>query len=87
MAKDTNKTRMRDVYTISANHFARYDMNEVAVSADHNHDHLKVVVSGHKSQVEMMSEAAAIVSKRIAELQALAADMHMIMQTMQKGEK
>ena len=87
MAQDTKKTLVRDVYTISANHFARYDMNEVAVSADHNHDHLKVVVSGHKTQLEMMNEAAAIVFKRIAELQALAADMHMIMESMQKGEK
>ena len=87
MAQDTNKTLVRDVYTISANHFARYDMNEVAVSADHNHDHLKVVVSGHKTQLEMMNEAATIVAKRITELQALAVDMHMIMQTMQEGKK
>ena len=87
MAQDTNKTLVRDVYTISANHFARYGMNEVAVSADHNHDHLKVVVSGHKTQLEMMNEAATIVAKRITELQALAVDMHMIMQTMQEGKK
>jgi hypothetical protein len=86
MAQDTSKTLVRDVYTISANHFARYGMNEVAVSADHNHDHLKVVVSGHKTQLAMMTEAAAIVAKRIAELQALQSDMQMIMKLME-GEK
>ena len=56
MAQDTSKTLVRDVYTISANHFARYGMNEVAVSADHNHDHLKVVVSGHKTQLQMVND-------------------------------
>ena len=86
MAQDTNKSLVRDVYTINANHFARYGMNEVAVSADHNHDHLKVVVSGHKTQLAMMTEAAAIVAKRIAELQALQSDMQMIMKLME-GEK
>ncbi len=86
MAQDTSKTLVRDVYTISANHFARYGMNEVAVSADHNHDHLKVVVSGHKTQLAMMAEAAAIVAKRIAELQTLQSDMQMIMKLME-GEK
>lgn len=86
MAQDTNKSLVRDVYTINANHFARYGLNEVAVSADHNHDHLKVVISGHKTQLAMMAEAAAIVAKRIAELQALHADMQMIMKLME-GEK
>ncbi len=86
MAQDTNKSLARDVYTINANHFARYGMNEVAVSADHNHDHLKVVISGHKTQLAMMAEAAAIVAKRIAELQELHADMQMIMKLME-GEK
>ena len=86
MAQDTNKSLVRDVYTINANHFARYGMNEVAVSADHNHDHLKVVISGHKTQLAMMAEAAAIVAKRIAELQALQSDMQMIMKLME-GEK
>ena len=87
MAQDTNKTLVRDVYTISANHFARYGMNEVAVSADHNHDHLKVVVSGHKTQLQMVNDALGIVQTRIAELERLAADLHMIMQTMQEGKK
>lgn len=86
MAQDTNKSLVRDVYTINANHFARYGLNEVAVSADHNHDHLKVVISGHKTQLAMMAEAAAIVAKRIAELQALHADVQMIMKLME-GEK
>jgi hypothetical protein len=86
MAQDTNKSLARDVYTVNVNHFARYGMNEVAVSADHNHDHLKVVVSGHKTQLAMMTEAAAIVAKRIAELQALQSDMQMIMKLME-GEK
>ena len=86
MAQDTNKSLVRDVYTINANHFARYGLNEVAVSADHNHDHLKVVISGHKTQLAMMAEAAAIVAKRIAELQALHSDVQMIMKLME-GEK
>ena len=87
MAQDTNKSLVRDVYTINANHFARYGMNEVAVSADHNHDHLKVVVSGHKTQLEMVNDTLGIVQTRIAELERLAADLHMIMQTMQEGKK
>lgn len=87
MAQDTSKTLVRDVYTVNVNHFARYGMNEVAVSADHNHDHLKAVVSGHKTQLEMVNDALGIVQTRIAELERLAADLHMIMQTMQKGEK
>lgn len=86
MAQDTNKTLVRDVYTINANHFARYGMNEVAVRADHNHDHLKVIVSGHKTQLAMMAEAAAIVAKRIPELQALQSDMKMIMKLMKGGK-
>jgi len=84
---DTNKTLVRDLYTINANHFARYGMNEVAVSADHNHDHLKVVISGHKPQLSMVNDALGIVLTRIAELERLAADLKMIMQTMQEGEK
>ena len=87
MAQDTNKSLVRDVYTVNVNHFARYGMNEVAVSADHNHDHLKVVVSGHKTQLQMVNDALGIVQTRIAELQRLAADMQMIMELMQKGEK
>jgi hypothetical protein len=84
---DTNKTLVRDSYTINANHFARYGMNEVAVSADHNHDHLKVVISGHKPQLAMVNDALGIVQTRIAELERLAADLKMIMQSMQEGEK
>ena len=80
---DTNKTLARDLYTIRANHFARYGMNEVAVSADHNHDHLKVVVSGHKTQQSMVSDALGIVQTRIAQLQELAVDLQMIMELME----
>ncbi len=87
MAQDTSKTLVRDVYTVNVNHFARYGMNEVAVSADHNHDHLKVVVSGHKTQLQMVNDALGIVQTRIAELERLAADMHMIMESMQEGKK
>jgi hypothetical protein len=87
MAQDTNKSLVRDVYTVNVNHFARYGMNEVAVSADHNHDHLKVVLSGHKTQLQMVNDALGIVQTRIAELERLAADMQMIMELMQKGEK
>jgi hypothetical protein len=84
---DSNKTLVRDLYTINANHFERYGMNEVAVSADHKHDHLKVVISGHKSQVQMVNDALGIVQTRIAELERLAADLKMIMESMQEGEK
>jgi azurin len=80
---DTNKTLVRDLYTINANHFARYGMNEVAVSADHKHDHLKVVISGHKSQQSMVNNALGIVLTRIAELERLAADLKMIMESME----
>ena len=80
---DTNKTLVRDSYTINANHFARYGMNEVAVSADHNHDHLKVVVSGHKPQLSMVNDALGIVQTRIAELNRLADDLKMIMESME----
>ena len=84
---DSTKTLVRDAYTINANHFEKYGMNEVAVSADHNHDHLKVVISGHKSQLQMVNDALGIVLTRIAELQRLAADLKMIMESMQEGEK
>ena len=84
---DTNKTLVRDSYTINANHFARYGMNEVAVSADHNHDHLKVVISGHKPQLSMTNDVLGIVLTRIAELERLAADLRMIMESLQEGEK
>ena len=80
---DTNKTLVRDLYTINANHFARYGMNEVAVSADHKHDHLKVVVSGHKSQLSMVNDAINIVQTRIAELNRLADDLKMIIESME----
>lgn len=80
---NTNKTLVRDLYTINANHFARYGMNEVAVSADHNHDHLKVVVSGHKPQLSMVNDALGIVQTRIAELNRLADDLKMIMKSME----
>lgn len=80
---DTNKTLVRDLYTINANHFARYGMNEVAVSADHKHDHLKVVISGHKPQPSMVNDALGIVLTRIAELERLAADLKMIMESME----
>ena len=84
---DSNKTLVRDLYTINANHFERYGMNEISVSADHNHDHLKLVISGHKPQVQMVNDALGIVQTRIAELERLAADLKMIMQTMQEGKK
>ena len=84
---DTNKTLVQDLYTINANHFARYGMNEVAVSADHKHDHLKVVISGHKPQLAMVNDALGIVQTRIAELERLAADLKMIMESMQEGQK
>ena len=80
---NTNKTLVRDLYTINANHFARHGMNEVAVSADHNHDHLKVVVSGHKPQLSMVNDALGIVQTRIAELNRLADDLKMIMKSME----
>ena len=80
---DTNKTLVRDLYTINANHFARYGMNEVAVSADHNHDHLKLVISGHNPQPSLVNDAISIVQTRIAELERLAADLKMIMESME----
>lgn len=84
---DTIKTLVRDLYTINANHFERYGMNEVAVSSGYKHDHLKVFISGHKPQLSMVNDALGIVQTRIAELERLAADLKMIMESMQQGEK
>jgi hypothetical protein len=81
--RDTQKTLTRDLYTINVNHFARYWINELSVSADHNHDHLKLVISGHNPQPSLVNDAINIVQTRIAELQALTADLKMIMESME----